>query len=79
MLGFANAYALTKDRAWTDRLLTQWAAIGRMIVDKRPGGEWLWSVTEDGKMTERPMVEQWKCPYHNGRMCLRLMEADLPV
>ena len=79
MLGFANAYALTKDSAWLDRLTTQWAAIRRLIVDKRPGGEWYWSVHENGELTERPMVEQWKCPYHNGRMCLKLMEADLPV
>ena len=31
---------------------------------------------EDGSLTERPMVEEWKCPYHNGRMCLRLMGDD---
>ncbi|MBR6029246.1 MAG: AGE family epimerase/isomerase [Clostridia bacterium] len=79
MLGFANAYALTGDAAWLDRLRVQWAAIQRLMVDKRPGGEWYWSVYEDGALTERPMVEEWKCPYHNGRMCLRLMEADLPV
>jgi hypothetical protein len=24
------------------------------------------------------VVEEWKCPYHNGRMCLRLIQADLP-
>ena len=79
MLGFANAYALTKDSAWLDRLITQWTSIRRMILDKRPGGEWYWSVFENGEPTERPIVEQWKCPYHNGRMCLKLMEADLPV
>ena len=45
-----------------------------MIVDPRPNGEWYWSVYEDGSMTERPMVEEWKCPYHNGRMCLRIIE-----
>ena len=79
MLGFANAYALTGDDAWLNRLSTQWAAIQRLIVDKRPGGEWYWSVYENGELTERPMVEEWKCPYHNGRMCLWLMEANLPI
>ena len=79
MLGFANAYALTREDQWLNRLDTQWAAIQRLIVDKRPGGEWYWSVYENGELTERPMVEEWKCPYHNGRMCLRLMEAELPI
>lgn len=73
MLGFANAYALSGDRQWLSRMDTQWAAIRRMIVDPRPDGEWYWSVREDGSLTERPMVEEWKCPYHNSRMCLKLL------
>ncbi len=82
MLGLAMAYHLTADHPdpkWTAALQTQWDTIERMIVDKRENGEWYWSVYEDGSLTERPMVEEWKCPYHNGRMCLRLMEDDLPV
>ena len=79
MLGFANAYTLTGDAAWLDRLNTQWAAIQRLIVDKREKGEWYWSVYENGELTERPMVEEWKCPYHNSRMCLKIMETALPV
>ena len=79
MLGFANAASLTGEKAWLEDLRTQWKAIQGMIVDKRQEGEWYWSVYENGELTERPMVEEWKCPYHNGRMCLRLMETGLPV
>ena len=81
MLGLAMAWHLTgeQDSKWLDALKTQWYTIERMIVDKRADGEWYWSVYEDGKLTERPMVEEWKCPYHNGRMCLRLMQDRLPV
>ncbi len=79
MLGFANAYALTGDQAWLGRINAQWLAIQRLMVDKRENGEWYWSVYENGELTERPMVEEWKCPYHNGRMCLKLMQADLPI
>jgi len=79
MLGFENAACLTGEASWLDDLKTQWQTILRMIVDPREGGEWYWSVEENGEMTERPMVEEWKCPYHNGRMCLRLMETELPV
>jgi len=74
MLGLANAWELTGETAWLERMRMQWASIQRMIVDRRENGEWYWSVYEDGSLTERPMVEEWKCPYHNGRMCLKLME-----
>ena len=79
MLGLAEAWKLTHEPSWLDDLRTQWAATQRLIVDPREGGEWYWSVYEDGTPTERPMVEEWKCPYHNGRMCLNLITADLPV
>ena len=26
----------------------------------------------------KPLAEEWKCPYHNGRMCLRLYQLELP-
>lgn len=74
MLGFSNAYDLTGEERYQNAVNTQWATIQRMIVDPRPNGEWYWSVYEDGSLTERPMVEEWKCPYHNSRMCLRLIE-----
>ncbi|MDR0324731.1 MAG: AGE family epimerase/isomerase [Oscillospiraceae bacterium] len=45
------------------------------MVDKRPGSEWLSEVMPDGSHTEwrKPVVEEWKCPYHNGRMCLEIL------
>ncbi len=78
MLGFANAWELTKETEWIDRIRIQWKSIQRMIIDPRMNGEWYWSVYEDGTLTDRPMVEEWKCPYHNSRMCLRLLESRLP-
>ena len=42
----------------------------------REGGEWFWSTAENGVPTDKPIVEEWKCPYHNGRMCLRLIEKQ---
>ncbi len=74
MLGFANAYELTGDPAWKNRVEAQWDYIQRVAVDPREGSEWFWSTSEDGVPTQKPFVEEWKCPYHNGRMCLRLME-----
>ena len=79
MLGLACGWEMTRDPSWTRDMETQWRTIRRMIVDPRPNGEWYWSVYEDGSLTDRPMVEEWKCPYHNGRMCLRLTGVELPV
>ncbi len=74
VLGFANAYDLSGDAAWLALAEQQYRYIERFVADPRPGGEWFWSLDEDGTPTEKPIVEEWKCPYHNGRMCLRLME-----
>ena len=79
MLGFEFGWRMTKDPVWLKRMKTQWAYILQTIVDPREGSEWFNEIREDGTLVEdKPMVEEWKCPYHNGRMCLRLMKAALP-
>ncbi len=47
-----------------------WEYIKEFIIDKREGSEWFWSVDADGEPCQKPIVEPWKCPYHNGRMCI---------
>ena len=78
MLGFAFGWEQTHEAAWLERMKTQWDYIRRVIVDPREGGEWFNEIREDGTSIGKPMVEEWKCPYHNGRMCLRLLNAALP-
>lgn len=48
-----------------------WDYIREKIVDKREGGEWFSQVDAEGNYAKfKPTVDPWKCPYHNGRMCL---------
>lgn len=51
-----------------------WVFVRDVLTDKREGSEWFWLLDKDGKPYEnKPIVEPWKCPYHNGRMCLEMM------
>ncbi|MFG6395112.1 MAG: AGE family epimerase/isomerase [Lachnospiraceae bacterium] len=55
-----------------------WEYIKAYIIDKREGSEWYWSVNADGTPYEKPIVEPWKCPYHNGRMCIEVIKRARP-
>lgn len=45
----------------------------------RPGSEWFWQTDKYGTPAHKPIVELWKCPYHNGRMCMELMRRNPDV
>ena len=76
MLGFDFAWRMTQDPVWKERMRQQWDYIRKVTVDPREGSEWFNELREDGTLiAEKPMVDEWKCPYHNGRMCLKLLEA----
>lgn len=80
IVGFINAYESTKDKAFLDLARQLWEYIKQNMVDIRPGSEWFWRVDEAGKPDEMaPIVEPWKCPYHNGRMCLEVIRRGIDV
>ncbi len=76
MVGFLNAYTKNPEKAeYLQAVEKIWAYIKEFIIDKRPGSEWLSEVDEAGiPFTRKPIVEPWKCPYHNGRMCLEVIK-----
>ncbi len=76
LLGFQNAYAHTGEQAYLDAARSQWDYIRDRLIDRRCG-EWHWSLREDGTPTGKPVVEPWKCPYHNGRMCFEVIRRNL--
>lgn len=74
VVGFMNAYQKTGDRKFLDATADVWNYIKNYIADKREGSEWFWCVDKDRKPSSRqPIVEPWKCPYHNGRMCFEMI------
>lgn len=73
-VGFQNAYQRTNDEKFKKIVDGLWNYIQDNVVDPREGGEWYWSVEEDGQPTDRAVAEPWKTPYHNTRFCLEMME-----
>lgn len=73
MVGFYNAYELSKDEAYAKKTIAAWEFIKANIIDTKDG-EWHWSVSTSGEIDKaNDKAGFWKCPYHNGRMCLELM------
>ena len=79
VLGFLSGWQMTRDVKWQERMKTQWHYISQVFVDPRDGSEWFNELLENGTTIGKPMVDEWKCPYHNGRMCLKIIEAELPA
>ena len=80
IMGFVNAWKKEPQRTeYRDAAADIWHYIETVMVDKRPGSEWFWSVDAQGNPHHKPIVEPWKCPYHNGRMCMELIRRNPDV
>lgn len=75
VVGFVNAFEKNHEkREYLEVAKSEWKFIKEHVIDKRAGSEWFWEVDKNGKPYEgRPIVEPWKCPYHNGRMCIEVI------
>ncbi len=74
MVGFYNCYEKTGEEKYKDITEQLWEYIKKYIIDKRAGSEWFWDLDKDGNpVSKKPIVEPWKCPYHNGRMCMEII------
>ncbi|MEK5640834.1 N-acylglucosamine 2-epimerase [Paenibacillus rhizosphaerae] len=74
MVGFYNAYQRTGDTRFLDMIDRMWTYTKTHIIDSRGGGEWYWSVQADGQPDRREIAGPWKCPYHNSRFCIEMIE-----
>ena len=73
-VGFLNAYQLSGDRRYLDASLRVWDFIEAHLIDRK-NGEWFRAATRDGTVRPRQAkVSFWKCPYHNGRACMELID-----
>ena len=76
VVGFLNAYQRKYGgKEYLEIAENIWNYIKNNIVDKREGGEWIWDLNDKGELDPaRNVVDPWKCPYHNGRMCIEMIQ-----
>lgn len=74
VIGFLNHYQFYNDEKSFEKALRCWNYIKQNLID-RENGEWFWSVYPSGSINRKDdKAGIWKCPYHNGRMCLEIIE-----
>jgi len=75
VVGFYNAYQKHPEKKeYLHASENIFSFILEKMIDKK-SGEWYESIRPDGTIdNEKGMVHAWKCPYHNGRMCLEMIQ-----
>ena len=74
VVGFYNIYQYFGDEDALKKAFDCWNYIKSHLIDY-DGGEWWWSCDEEGNVNRKDdKAGFWKCPYHNSRMCLEIME-----
>lgn len=77
VVGFLNGFQRYGNSEYYEIARSIWDYIKNSIVDKRQGGEWFSQVDENGEYAKfKATVDPWKCPYHNGRMCLEVIKRE---
>lgn len=73
MVGLYYLYAFHGEQQAVPALLDTWRYIKEHLIDRK-AGEWFWSIRPDGEVNlDDDKAGMWKCPYHNGRMCMELL------
>lgn len=74
IVGYMNLYQHFDDRLSLRRAAECWEFVKNHLIDWQ-GGEWFWSLCADGTLNrDEDKAGFWKCPYHNGRMCMEILE-----
>lgn len=74
VVGFLNGYQKSPEqKKYLEAAEDIWDYIKNYLVDKRNGSEWFSELDKDRNPVKKPIVEPWKCPYHNGRMCFEVI------
>jgi len=79
VVGFLNAFTISGKEKYLDISLKAWRFITDNLVDPK-NGEWYWSVDKNLQPNLKDdKAGFWKCPYHNSRMCLEIIERQSAI
>ena len=75
VVGYISAYQLSGNEDFLARAYEIWDFTDKYVIDKE-NGEWFRRLSFD---TRKPVAnlkkaDEWKGPYHNGRMCLEIIK-----
>lgn len=73
VVGFFNAWQISGDEKYLHYSINNWQFIKEHIIDKKKG-EWFWGIKEDCCIMQKDKIGLWKCPYHNSRACLEIIQ-----
>lgn len=77
VVGFFNIYQYFGDESALQKAQHCWRYIKENLIDNE-NGEWHWSRRKDGTLNlDDDKAGFWKCPYHNSRMCLEIIERSV--
>lgn len=84
IVGFLNAAQTASEQqdsaaaeVYLDAAAQLWEFVKAHQIDRREGGEWFAEIDENGEPhTAQDMAGIWKCPYHNSRMCLEVINRS---
>ena len=77
VVGYFNLWEHFGSKWNLEKSLKCWQYIKQNLIDTE-NGEWHWSVYPDGSINRQDdKAGFWKCPYHNGRMCMEIVERLL--
>lgn len=69
LVGYANAWQISPEKIFLDRINDSWNFIKKYIKDTR-NSEWFWGIDHNYALLKEDKAGMWKCPYHNIRACI---------
>jgi len=74
VVGYYNAFQISGEKHFLDKALAVWNYTIKKIID-HDRGEWHWGrQADDVLMGGYGKGGFWKCPYHNGRACIEMIQ-----
>ncbi|MBK0369105.1 AGE family epimerase/isomerase [Flavobacterium agrisoli] len=72
-IGFFTAFELTGNQRYLEMVFRNWEFTKKHLIDHQKG-EWFWGIYADYSIMPKDKAGFWKCPYHNTRGCIELLQ-----